>query len=68
MAQRRERAKFCSQLKQKNTEHTDKDATISFRVKLILAESRREAVLQHKVEIAAKSARFKTQSDFTELI
>lgn len=35
--QRRERAAFCSQLKPKNTMHTDPDAITSFRVKLIMA-------------------------------
>ena len=48
--------------------HTDPDAITSFRVKLIMAQSRREAVLQQKVDVAAKSARFKTQSDFTEIL
>lgn len=64
MAQRRERAAFCSQMKPKTTVM---DAATALQIKMTKAEARRAALLQQKVEVAVKSARVKTESDFNKL-
>lgn len=43
------------------------DAATALQMKMAKAEARRAAFLQQKVEIAVKSARVKTESDFNEL-
>lgn len=64
MAQRRERAACCSQLKPKTV---PMDAATALEMKMAKAEARRAAFLQQKVDIAVKSARVKTESDFNKL-
>ena len=62
MTQRKERAAYCSQVKPKTAQL---DAATALKMKMAKAEARREAILQKKIAVAAKSARVKTESDFS---